>query len=325
MTMIRMKHLRQLGNSISVTLPSDEDGFTGRECPNPDCEGHFKITFGTGLKGENLPCHCPYCGHTGSHDHFYTRQQIKYVESIAHRKIYDAIHKDLKSLEFDMKPKGPFGIGFSMKLEAGRPTPIHNYCEPKLETEVVCSKCTLRYAVYGVFAFCPDCGQHNSLQILEKNLDLVRKMLELAKEVPVDISEKLIENALEDCISAFDGYGREVCRINADRSLNPSSAASLSFQNLSSVRKQVSRHFGFDLAEFVSQEDWSETVTLFHKRHLLAHKMGVVDEDYIRRSGDSDAIIGRKIVINSQEVDSLVRVIYVLSRELTGSFGDTTV
>jgi hypothetical protein len=34
-----MDHLRRLGNSISIQLPADENGFAGRECPQPDCEG----------------------------------------------------------------------------------------------------------------------------------------------------------------------------------------------------------------------------------------------------------------------------------------------
>lgn len=34
-----MDHLRRLGNSISIPISADEAGFTGRECPQPDCEG----------------------------------------------------------------------------------------------------------------------------------------------------------------------------------------------------------------------------------------------------------------------------------------------
>ena len=120
-----MDHLRRLGDSISIPISADEHGFTGRECPRPECEGYFKIELGTGLKGEGLPCHCPYCGHAAGHDQFWTKEQIEYTKSVAMRKITDALHKDLKKLEFDHKPKGAFGIGISMKVKPGRPTPIH--------------------------------------------------------------------------------------------------------------------------------------------------------------------------------------------------------
>ena len=122
-----MDHLRRLGTKISISIPADENCFTGRECPQPDCEGYFKIELGTGLKGEGLPCHCPYCGHAAGHDQFWTKEQIEYATSVAMRKITAAIHKDLKKLEFDHKPEGAFGIGISMKVEPGRQPPIHYY------------------------------------------------------------------------------------------------------------------------------------------------------------------------------------------------------
>ena len=182
-----MDHLRQLGNSFFVAIQPDENGFTGRECPQPDCQGYFKIECGTGLMGKGLPCHCSYCGHTAGHDHFWTKEQIEYAKSVAMRKITDALHKDLKKLEFDHKPKGGFGIGISMKVMPGRLTPIHYYRERQLETEVVCVNCTLRYSIYGVFAYCPDCGQHNSLQILDKNLEVVKKMLNMATDAEKEL------------------------------------------------------------------------------------------------------------------------------------------
>ena len=63
--------------------------------------------------------------------------------------------------------------------------------------------------MYGVFAFCPDCGQHNSLQILEGSFGTVTKLLDLASTAPEELGRKLVQNALEDCVSAFDGFGRE--------------------------------------------------------------------------------------------------------------------
>ena len=197
-----------MGDTISIPIPSDERGFTGRECPQSGCEGYFKIELGTGLKGDDLPCHCPYCGHTAGHDQFWTKEQIEYAKSIVLRNVAESLHRGLKKMEFSHKPKGAFGIGTSMRVTS-RPVPIHHYREKHLETEVVCIHCTLRYSVYGVFAFCPDCGEHNSIQILDKNLGVVDKMLTLASTVEPDLAEKLVENAHEDCVSALDGFGRE--------------------------------------------------------------------------------------------------------------------
>src|SRR5262245_44734356 len=97
--------LRRLGNRIQIPIPMDAMGFVGRECPEAECEGYFKIRPGTGLKGSGVPCHCPYCGYTSSHNSFWTREQIEYAKSVALRQVTDAVRRDLKQLEFEHKPK----------------------------------------------------------------------------------------------------------------------------------------------------------------------------------------------------------------------------
>ena len=316
-----MNHLRRLGNRVSVSIPADNDGFTGRECPRADCKGYFKIEFGTGLEGEGIPCHCPYCDHTASHDHFWTKAQIKYAKSVAMRKITDAIHKDFKKLEFDHKAKGAFGIGISMKVSPPRLTPIHRFREKKLETEIVCDSCTLRYAVYGVFAFCPDCGQHNSSQILDKNLEVVEKMLDMAaKADDKDMSERLIENALEDCVSVFDGFGREICRVHAEKATNSISVEKISFQDLQGAQKKMSSLFGIDLSDGITAQEWEEVIRGFQKRHLLSHTMGVVDDAYVRKTNDINAVVGRKLTLTPSDVHEASRIVGKLAKHIIAEF-----
>jgi len=301
-------NLNSLGNEMSIRIPPDSQGFIGRECPASECQGYFKIQFGTGLKGEGLPCHCPYCGHIAGQDKFYTKAQIEYATSVLLNRVTGALLKDLKSLEFEHKPVGPFGIGISMKVE-GQPHPITYYREHLLETEVICDKCTLRYAIYGVFAFCPDCGVHNSLQILEKNLNVCLKQVEWASQADESLQEKLITNALENAVSAFDGFGREACCVAAVAVGAPAKVERLSFQNLSGARDRVHAIFGFDLAQGVTSEEWAFASKSFQKRHLLAHKMGIADEAYIKAASDPETRLGRKVTVSSEEVKSLTKIL----------------
>lgn len=313
-----MRYLRNLGNQIKVSLPTDEHGYIGRECPNDACKGYFKIVNGTGLKGITA-CNCPYCGCLAEQKKFATSEQIEYAKSVAFRQITDAVTKDLKSMEFDVKPKGGFGIGLSVKVKPGRQCPIRWYREKTLETHIECSNCTLKYAVYGIFAFCPDCRQHNSLQILNKNLELAAKMLDMAATSDADIAERLIENALEDCVSAFDGFGREICRVYANKASEPAKAEKISFQNLEGAKQSLIGIFGLDLAAGLSIEEWKVAIRGFQKRHLLSHKMGVVDEEYMRKSGDAQAVVGRKIIVSADEVIELIGVISKLAKSISGS------
>lgn len=308
-----MRNLRNLSSQFSISLPPDEEGLIGRECPIPECEGYFKLQPGTGLKGENLTCHCPYCGHEAGSDKFFTKAQVEYAKSVVMRKVTGALLKDLKSLEFNHQPRGAFGI--SMKV-SGRPTPIRHYREAKLETEVVCDKCTLRYTIYGVFGFCPDCAVHNSLQILTKNLELVQKLLAVAETQEPQVTQHLIENALEDCVSAFDGFGREACRVFASKAVIPEKAAEIRFQNIVAARDRVREQFGVDFAAAAVPSDWAHVLRAFQKRHLLAHKMGVVDEGYLSATGDSPSLLGRKVSIAGPEVHELVASLQRFGAEL---------
>jgi hypothetical protein len=302
------RNLDRLGKQLSIPINADEDGYLGRECPVEECLGYFKITPGTGIKGP-APCHCPYCGHSGDSNTFFTQEQIEYAKSIALRQFTDALHQDLKSMEFNHPPRGGFGIGISLKVTQGARHPIQHYREKELETEVICDACTLRYAIYGVFGWCPDCGIHNSVQILSKNFELARKELSLAETVEKDLADHLIGDALENVVSAFDGFGREICLRKGSE---------IRFQNLPGARRNVQEKFGFDFADGLTAEQWQYVSRVFQKRHLLAHKLGVIDDEYVQMANDPGAVAGRKVQVSPNEVRSSIETIEILGRRLFG-------
>lgn len=310
-------HLRNLGSEHSVSIPTDEEGYLGRECS--ECALYFKIMPGTGLEGTTA-CVCPYCGHSADQSDFLTKEQLAYAESIVMQKVMGAVDRDLKDMAHSFNRKFSGGL-FSMKLDVkSSPSPISYYAEEKLETHVDCNNCTLKYAIYGVFGFCPDCKNYNSLQILEKNLELARKEVDLA-ELADDaaLREHLIGDALENAVSAFDGFGRATMISNAISATNPNKAAKQSFQNLAHAKEGVEKLFGFQLDSILSADEWSLLVRCFQKRHLLAHKMGVVDEKYLEATGDANAIVGRKVAIEIQEVGDLLDAVAKLGHGLLAS------
>jgi hypothetical protein len=78
----RFRNLDAMGSQVSVSIPTDERGLLGRECPVPECLGYFKVKSGTGLTGPGLQCHCPYCGHVADPNSFWTKEQIEYAQSV---------------------------------------------------------------------------------------------------------------------------------------------------------------------------------------------------------------------------------------------------
>jgi Zn ribbon nucleic-acid-binding protein len=306
---------REDGNTISIPINPDEEGFTGRECPVKNCEGYFKVQFGTGLPG-NIPTHCPYCGITAPQTHFWTKDQIKYFESVIGNYVDKKILNNWKSLERRPDPRKSISFGVTIK---GRPRPIHYYQESKLEQEVICNRCTLRYAIYGVFGYCPDCGIHNSLQILNANLDIVEKMLVLSGEFDSDIAQKLIENALEDAVSAMDGFGREVTLVHSSKSVNPIKAQKISFQNISGAIGSVKNLFGIDINGILSCDEQLSAARCFQKRHLIAHRMGVIDQQYLDRTGDDPSLLKRKVEVEKKEVAELADLLRRIAQHLVSS------
>lgn len=142
-------------------------------------------------------------------------------------------------------------------------------------------------------------------------------MLVVAEKQEPEVAQSLIANGLEDCVSALDGFGREISRLHAKRSTDPEKAEKVSFQNLESAKQNMKLLFNLDLSAGLTDDEWKTAVQAFQKRHLLSHKMGVVDEEYVRKSGDSHAAIGRKVNIAIDEVRALGQIIGKLGHRLS--------
>jgi hypothetical protein len=117
----------------------------------------------------------------------------------------------------------------------------------------------------------------------------------------------VVVDALAGIVSGFDGFGRELCSDGENRA---------SFQNLEGGRKRVQQQFGFDMADAVTEEEWRSACRSFQKRHLLAHRMGVIDEEYVHKAGDPGAVVGRKVTLATGEVTALVGIVERIGKRL---------
>jgi hypothetical protein len=145
------------------------------------------------------------------------------------------------------------------------------------------------------------------LQILTKNLEFAKKELTLAESAEMELADHLIGDALENVVSTFDGFGREICLRNGTE---------IRFQSLPSARRRVNEVFGFDFADGLGPEEWDYICRTFQKRHLLSHKMGVIDEDYLQKTTDPGAVVGRKVRIIFEDVTSSIGIVEALGRRL---------
>ena len=70
----------------------------------------------------------------------------------------------------------------------------------------------------------------------------------------------------------------------------------------------------------ITTDAWEQALMLFQKRHLIAHKLGVADQEYVDRSGDRHAVPGRKVQISTDEVTELRNTLWTVAESLTAQF-----
>ena len=80
------------------------------------------------------------------------------------------------------------------------------------------------------------------------------------------------------------------------------------------------RAFHHMIVDGVTTEEWQAAVMAFQKRHLVAHNLGVVDQKYLDKTGDTSAVVGRKIGIDIDEVKGLARIISTLAPRISANF-----
>jgi Zn ribbon nucleic-acid-binding protein len=166
-------------DNIKIDIPvlTDNNGFVGRECP--ECEKYFKVKFGTGLETEI--CICPYCQHENNHDHFYTQEQLKYIESYVKKYAFEQILKpELKKLDKSFKDLERSTkhslLQFKVKSNISNISyQIDYYQEQELETSLTCDSCGLDFSIFGVFATCPDCGELSAITVFNKSIEVIKK------------------------------------------------------------------------------------------------------------------------------------------------------
>jgi hypothetical protein len=292
----------QMKKEVQIAFPTDEYGLTGRECPS--CKGYFKVKFGTGLPTSH--CICPYCGEKSDHDKFFTQAQIEYAQSIA---IKEVLGPELKKLERSFKElerstRGGF-IQFKVKT-SGFNFPLKYYQEKELETYITCDNCGLEFAVFGVFASCPDCTQLNALVIFNKSIDVAKKRLVLIDsldEADVSLKDAILEDSLSGGVSAFDGFGKALRNKYPDKlSLRPKNL----FQNVVALSDCLTNTCGKSLSDLVGKSEFEFLIKFFQVRHIYEHNMGVVDSDFVKKVPGLNYLKGKKYPLERTEIEKFL-------------------
>ena len=193
--------------------------------------------------------------------------------------------------------------------------PIKYYSEKDVETHVTCDNCNLEFAVYGKFANCPDCSGLNAHPVFNKSLDAVKKrfiIYDNAKDDP-ELQEGLLADILSGGISAFDALGKAL--IKANPHIYPNNIRNL-FQKLFILSKELQKAIKKSLSDLTSKDTYEFLLKMFQVRHLYAHNMGVVDEDFIKKIPILKSMKGKKYPLKKNEIEKIIEHIGILGETL---------
>jgi len=313
-------NIKRVGPSkynMTVKLPTDEGGLTGRECPSPDCSpAYFKVKPGTGITSGQAHTLCPYCGHKGDPSDFHTKAQIQYAKDILTREATDGIERELKNA-LGIGPSGirKIGGGFlslEISLKPGSKPPIRRPYEEVLRRDLVCAHCGLVHSVFGIATWCPDCGADIFLEHVRKEYDVVKLILadvdNRAERLGARVAARDVENALEDTLSIFEAVLRAVTKRKLLLSKPSEEVDQIMNKNIGNRYQSVTlasglalEYLGVTLFESLTDEERSLLSRTFEKRHPITHNLGVVDRKYLERV-QSGELEGREIRVSAEEV-----------------------
>ena len=320
------------GQEVSVSIPSDADGYFDRECPRAACQFKFKVhkdDWHEKVRDEEV--HCPFYGHTAHANAWRTQEQFKHAKKTAlarvdHR-INGAMRRDAD--QWNRHQARNSFIDITMKVDS---RPLHLPLPPAavepMQLKITCPECECRYAVIGAAFFCPACGHNAADLVFSQTLAGIRKVLSSLADIKATIRDRdtaataarlYTENGLQNAVTAFQRFA-EALYSTLPSSQPPRRNA---FQNLKEGNALWHSATGKQSSACLSSAELKALSRYFQQRHLLAHTQGIVDADYINRTRDTDYRIGQRIVVHETTVHDCVALIEKLATGMTSDIPPT--
>lgn len=305
---------------LKLQIPADDKGFIDRECPNEACRFEFKVDLHDweAIEAKGHAC-CPRCGKDGGADSWYTAYQNEVIAENAESFVIAQLSGELDRFLSNFARQFRHNKAISVTYKPGNRNEsivIPFEQSEAWETEITCSDCGTRFSVIGNAYFCPCCGKDLSTDTVSEIMASYRKRIEslgglrsyfetvgTREEAERQVSS-LREDTLGAIVSAFEAYAKaryaELGGSNASRGV---------FQRLREGEGLFAAITGETYADYSSESDVDFMFLMFQKRHLLTHSNGLVDQQYLDKTGDTTYSVGQRIVLNDSELLRFLNVI----------------
>jgi len=308
-----IRALNQLEKQTQIAVPigDDEEGYFDRECPSDECLFQFKILsedWREKVRDEEV--FCPNCGHTAESDKWWTQEQIEHAKQAAFSQIEASISGALRrdARQWNRRQQRNSFISMTMNVDS---RPQHVSLPPAaaepMRLKITCPACACRYAVIGAAYFCPACGHNAADQQFAQTISGIRQSLDSLDAVRAAIPDRdtaenaarmITENGLQNAVTAFQRCAEAIF----SGLPSASKARRNAFQNLTDGDQLWLSATGRTYADHLTPEELASLQRAFQQRHLLAHTQGLVDQDYVTRSGDTRYRPGQRIVVRAESV-----------------------
>ena len=305
-----------------VALYTDEEGYFGRRCPDPDCRAFFKLrTNEYEAAPDNLQLTCPECGYSALHSRFETPEQTRRskaaIEELGDAAV-DAILRDFARKRGTTRFPGGRIEWKAHRNSPRRVKPLPSYVE---RATIRLFECPRGHSaiIYDLLAFCPWCGTDTPPRaVFDDSLAAQRRLLALieeqSEEARADIEARggvtsQAERALTAAVAASQNLAKKL-HIQADEPPvkdNP-------WQNVDRLAKQWRKSFAADLLDGLDEATVKTLRLAFARRHVLEHNGGVIDDDYVGQTGEGT--VGRRIRIRTPFVEAAFAAVEKLADRL---------
>lgn len=324
------RELERLGRmkEISVPIEPDSEGYLDKECPSEPCLFLFKIDsedWSNIVRDEEV--FCPSCRHVAPAKSWYPRAQIEAARDYALGTITNAMNNAMRAdaAASKRRQKRASFLSITLDVKGGRDAVLVPVAaaEP-MRLRTTCESCGCRYSYVGAAYFCPSCGANSASHTFTQTLNTIRIAAGLGEtlrntlgpdEAEVMIPT-LLEKAIQDTVMSFQRLNEQLYERQSGKM-----ARRNAFQNLDTGSALWSAEIGCAYVDLIGQTKLNQLKVYFQQRHLLAHQQGLVDLDYIDRSGDKTYAAGQRLLIRDSAVREFADLIEELSHELTNKIG----
>lgn len=315
--------------NMQVNIPLDDDGYLDRECPNDACVAPFKIFADDWTeKVRDEEVFCPVCGHRGTSDQWLTKEQVEHCESSLMAEVMPMIDKDMKHMTRNVNRGIPRGglISLSMSYKPSHPVTIVPLSAAELmQQRYTCESCACRYAAIGTAFFCPSCGHNSARTAFKDTVTTIRKLPEVRRALEAGLDRDSAANAyrliLEEnmckMVASFQRFAE--ASFDALPHSGDFTPRRNLFQNLKESSDLWEQAIGIRYDAMLEDCSWNELQRYFQQRHLLAHKDGLIDEEYLSKTHDRQCQAGQRLVILERDVLRFTELIEELAVALSAA------